>query len=133
MGETDIPPADTSIRVTVQGAGNYAGSKETPPEISAVYRIVSADIAKAKVKVAAKNYQDGRPVTLTADDLTVTINGAAEPLVCGKDYIIKEESYVNHTKKGKAKVTLQGIGNYGGEKTITYTIGAKTILWWIGQ
>ena len=133
VGETDIPPADTSIRVTVQGAGNYAGSKETPPEISAVYRIVSADIAKAKVKVAAKNYQDGRPVTLTADDLTVTINGAAEPLVCGKDYIIKEESYVNHTKKGKAKVTLQGIGNYGGEKTITYTIGAKTILWWIGQ
>ena len=63
----------------------------------------------------------------------MTVNGAAEPLVLGRDYIIKEESYVNHTKKGKAKVALRGIGNYGGEKTITYTIGAKKLLWWIGQ
>ena len=129
----DIPQAGTLIRVTAQGIGAYAGTGEAPPEISAVYRIVSADFTKAKVKVETKKYQDGRPVTLTADDLTVTVSGAAEPLVLGRDYIIKEETYINHTKKGKAKVTLRGIGNYGGEKTITYTIGAKTLLWWIGQ
>ncbi len=129
--EADIPPAGTAIRVTARGLGAYAGSGEQPPEISAVYRIVAADLSKAKVKVAAKGYQDGRPVTLKAEDLTITMSGVEEPLVLGEDYIIKEETYVNHAKKGKAKVTLQGIGNYGGEKSITYTIGAKQLLWWL--
>lgn len=133
VGESDIPQAQTAIRVTAKGIGAYAGTGETPPEISAVYRIVSADFTRAKVKIAEKNYQDGRPVTLAAPDLTVTVNGAAEPLVLGRDYIIREETYTNHTKKGKAKVTLRGIGNYGGEKTVTYTIKAKKLLWWIGQ
>lgn len=132
VGEADIPPAGAAIRVTAQGAGFYAGNEEQP-KVSAVYRIVSADFTKVKVKIAAKSYQDGRPVTLTADDLTVTMGGTEEQLVLGKDYIIEDETYVNHTKKGKAKVTLRGIGNYGGEKTITYTIGAKNLLWWTEQ
>lgn len=129
VGEEDMPQAGTSIRVTAQGIGAYAGEGQTPPRIYAVYRIVTADFAKAKVAVPAKSYQDGRPVTLTADDLTVTLSGAPGPLVLGVDYEIEEESYINHTKKGRAKVTLRGIGNYGGEKTVTYTIGAK-VFWW---
>lgn len=132
VGEEDIPQAGAAIRVTAQGAGFYAGNGEHP-KVSAVYRIVSADFTKVKVKIAAKSYQDGRPVTLTADDLTVTMGGTEEQLVLGKDYIIEDETYVNHTKKGKAKVTLRGIGNYGGEKAITYTIGAKNLLWWTEQ
>ena len=98
-------------------------------ECSAVYRIVAADFTKVKVKVSAKSYQDGRPVLLTAEDLTLTVKGVEDPLILNEDYMIEEKTYVNHTKKGKAKVTLKGIGNYGGEKTITYTIGAKK-LWW---
>ncbi|MDE5716619.1 MAG: Ig-like domain-containing protein [Lachnospiraceae bacterium] len=133
VGEEDIPQAGTTIRVTAQGIGAYAGEEKTLPKISGVYRVVMADFNKTKVKVAAKDYQDGRPVVLTAEDLTVTVSGAAEPLVFGKDYVIVEESYTGNTSKGKAKVTLRGIGNYGGEKTITYTIGAKKLLWWIGQ
>ncbi len=123
----DIPQAGTEIRVTAQGMGAYQGDGDAV--CSAVYRIVAADFTKVRVKVVAKTYQDGRAVLLTAEDLTLTVNGAAEPLVLGEDYIIEDESYVNHTKKGRAKVTLRGIGNYGGEKTITYTIGAKS-LWW---
>ncbi|MCM1414502.1 MAG: Ig-like domain-containing protein [bacterium] len=124
----DIPQAGTILRVTAAGIGAYAGESGTAAEISAVCRIVAADLAKVRVKVAAKAYQDGRPVTLTAEDLTVTVGAAAEPLECGVDYQIDAESYVNHTKKGKAKVTLRGLGNYGGEKTITYTIGAKILI-----
>lgn len=123
----DIPQAGTVIRVTARGTGNYQGGDDA--ECSAVYRIVAADFTKVKVKVVTKTYQDGRPVVLEGDDLTLTMSGVADPLVSGKDYMIKEESYVNHTRKGRAKVTLKGIGNYGGEKTITYTIGAKK-LWW---
>lgn len=129
VGEEDIPQANTQIRVTAAGIGAYAGTGDTAPEISAVYRIVAADIAKVRVKVAAKNYQDGRPVTLSAEDLTLTVSGVTEPLEFGKDYQIIMESYVNHTKKGRAKVSLRGLGNYGGEKTVTYSIGAKK-LWW---
>lgn len=123
----DIPQAGTAIRVTARGKGVYEG--EGDAECSAVYRIVAADFTKVKVKTVTKTYQDGRPVVLEGDDLTLTMSGVAEPLVHGEDYVIKQETYVNHTKKGKAKVTLRGIGNYGGEKTITYTIGAKK-LWW---
>ncbi len=129
VGEEDVPQAGTKISVTATGVGAYAGEGDPAAKISAVYRIVAADIAKVKVKVAAKNYQDGRPVTLTAEDLTLTVSGAAQPLEYGKDYRIEEDSYVNHKTKGKAKVTLRGLGNYGGEKTITYSIGAKN-LWW---
>ncbi len=127
--EGDIPQTGTVIRVTAQGIGAYAGDGNGTPEIHAVYRIIAKDIAKAKVRAAAKNYQEGREVKLTAADLTVTVNGGEKPLVCGVDYVIEEDSYVNHTKKGRAKVTLRGIGDYGGEKTITYTIGAKRLLW----
>lgn len=125
--ETDIPQTGAVLRVTVRGIGAYAGGGESAAEISGCYRIVAADIAKAKVRVAAKRYQDGRPVTLSPEDLTVTMGG--EPLQYGADYLIDGMSYVNNTKKGKAKVTIRGLENYGGEKTVTFKIGAK-IIWW---
>ena len=125
--EEDIPQAGTMIRVTAHGMGAYQGDGDA--KCSAVYRIVAADFTKVKVKVSAKSYQDGRPVLLTAEDLTLTVKGVEDPLILNEDYMIEEKTYVNHKKKGKAKVTLKGIGNYGGEKTITYTIGAKK-LWW---
>lgn len=125
----DIPPVGTAIRVTAHGIGAYAGTGEDA-ECSAVYRITAADLARVRVKAAAQSYQDGRPVKLTGGDLTLTVSGVAEPLICGTDYEILESTYQNNIRKGTAKVTLRGIGNYGGEKTITYTIGAKTLWWW---
>ncbi len=129
VGDEDIPQAGTAIRVTAQGCGAYAGTEAGNAVCSAVYRIVAADLSKVKVKVGNKEYLNGRPVLLTAEDLTLTVNGVSEPLVLGEDYVIDEATYLNHTAKGKAKVTLRGVGNYGGEKTVTYIIGAKK-LWW---
>ena len=130
----DIPAAGTKIRVTAQGMGAYAGetggSEESPATISAVYRIVEADIAKAKVTVKAQVYRNGREITLTPEELKVTMNGNPEELVCGVDYVIDADTYTNHTNKGKANVIIRGIGNYGGEKKINYTIGSKTLVWW---
>ena len=127
--ETDIPMAGTAIRVTAKGIGAYAGENGFGTRISASYRVVAADISKVKVKAVVKDYADGRPVTLTPQDLILTVNGAAEPLEYGKDYRIDETSYQNNVKKGKARVTLRGLENYGGEKTITFTIAAKKIWW----
>ncbi len=130
---TDIVPAGTTLRVTATGQGAYAGADGEGASLSATYRVVAANISGAKVKVSAKTYLNGRAVTLTQEDLTITMKGAAEPLEYGTDYVIDEDTYTNHTKKGKATVTIRGIGNYGGTKKITYTIGAKQILWWKTQ
>ncbi|MBO5208746.1 MAG: Ig-like domain-containing protein [Lachnospiraceae bacterium] len=124
---TDIPDAGTTIKVTVKGKGAYAGG-ETQSELSTTYRITSADISKAKVKVSAKVYNNGRPVTLTEENLVITLNGAT--LKLGEDYVIDETTYTNNTKKGKATVVIKGTGNYGGTKKITFTIGSKTLVWW---
>ncbi len=79
--------------------------------------------------MSAKVYQNGDAVTLTSDDIVVTLN--KEPLEYGTDYTIDASTYTNNTKKGKASVVLKGTGtNYGGEKKITFTIGSKALVWW---
>lgn len=133
-GETvdtaDIVPAGTVIRVTAIGKGAYAGETADGAFISKTYRVVASNISSAKVKTVSKSYLNGRAVTLKPEDLTVTFKGVTEPLVYGVDYVIDQETYTNNIKKGRATVIIRGIGDYGGEKKITYTIGAKQILWW---
>lgn len=126
----DRPEAGTVLRVSVTGAGAYEGNGAAV--ISATYRIVKADLSKAKISVKAQVYKNGRPVTLTDSEITVKMPGSAEPLVCGRDYWIDETSYTNHTKKGKASVVLRGMpdSNYGGEKKASYQINSKTLVWW---
>lgn len=126
----DCPEAGTVLRVSVTGAGAYEG--DGAAVISATYRIVKADLSKAKVSVKAQVYRNGRPVTLTGSEITVKMPGSAEPLVCGRDYMIDETSYENDTKKGKASVILRGMpdSNYGGEKKASYQINSKMIVWW---
>lgn len=124
----DIPPVGTVIRVTVYGIGFYTG--DGVAAISTIYRITAADISKAKVTVQPQVYRNGQEVMLTKDDLTVTVSGVSEPLVCGVDYTIDESTYTNNTNKGKATVVIHGQDHYGGEKKITFTIKAKTLWWW---
>ena len=127
VNDNDIPDADTVIRVTVKGLGAYKGDDSAA--IIGTYRIISSDIAKAKVSVKAKAYQNGDAVTLTADDIQITLNG--DTLKYGTDYTIDTATYANNLKKGKASVILKGLGkNYGGEKKISYTINSKVLVWW---
>ena len=46
--------------------------------------------------------------------------------------MIVEDSYQKNDKKGKAKVTIRGIGEFGGEKTITFKIKEREVEtnWW---
>ncbi|MDE7205715.1 MAG: Ig-like domain-containing protein [Lachnospiraceae bacterium] len=123
----DIPNAGTIIRVTAKGTGAYEGNGNAV--ISGTYRITSSDLSKAKVSVKAKIYQNGDAVTLSPDDIQITLNGTV--LLYGNDYIIDSSTYTNNLKKGKASVVLKGLnGNYGGEKKITFTIGSKMLVWW---
>ncbi|MDE6363448.1 MAG: Ig-like domain-containing protein, partial [Lachnospiraceae bacterium] len=127
VDKNDIINANTRIRVTVKGIGAYAGSGNAT--LSTTYRIIAANINSAKLKISAKVYQNGREVTLTPEDIKLTLNGTE--LIHGTDYLIDENSYTNNTKKGKASVILRGIGaNYGGQRKITFTITSKSLLWW---
>ena len=53
-------------------------------------------------------------------------------LTYGNDFEVV--SYSQNVKKGVAKVTFKGIGNYGGEKTVTFKITERNLadegIWW---
>ncbi|MBR5578435.1 MAG: discoidin domain-containing protein [Lachnospiraceae bacterium] len=120
----DKIPAGTKINVEVTLAGdNFEGT------VSGEYTILGAnyDISKAKFTISGKDYT-GKPVTLTDDDIKIAIKKLnKDDLVLGQDYVIVEPSYTNNVKKGTAKVTLKGIGDFGGTKTVTFKIGQRDI------
>jgi len=118
--KTDIIPVDTQIRITLNcgSGGNYVGT------FTGIYRIVKADIKSAKVTIPKQIYT-GNEITLDKSQITVKLSGVT---LKPEDYEIIQ--YANNVKKGKASVTIKGKDNYGGVKTVKFTIGAKGFLWW---
>ncbi|MBQ6334052.1 MAG: S8 family serine peptidase [Erysipelotrichaceae bacterium] len=112
----DIVPAGTSITVTAQGKGNYTGS------VSATYRVVSSNISSAKVKVANQIYT-GQPVLVDKAEITIKLN---KETLNPEDFEIV--SYTNNISKGTATLTIKGVGNYGGTKTVNFKIVRKSFL-----
>lgn len=86
---------------------------------------VGVSVAKAKITVKGAKTYTGSAVTLTGDDLTVSIkvNGTTETLTMGKDYEIA--SYANNVNKGTATAVIRGIGSYSGTKNVKFKIAAK--------
>lgn len=115
---TDLIPRGTNLRVEVRVTNpkNYVGAAY------GVYRIVQADISKAKVKVDDQEYT-GRKRKPGKDQIHVTLNGA--PLG-NSDYEIV--GYENNVNQGTAKVTIKGSGNYGGTKTVSFKIRKKGLI-----
>lgn len=133
LNKADKVEAGREVTVTVCGMGAYEGG-----ELSVNYRITEKDFGKVKVKSIQKAYTGGE-VTLTAEDFTnadgiskVNFGSKADKaeLVYGKDFEIVEGSYKNNIKKGTASVTIKGLGEYGGTKTIKFKIGTKEMFWW---
>lgn len=122
VDKNDIIPADTTIKVTAKAkdGGNYCGT------VSGEYRITKSNIASAKVTIPAQTYS-GVPITLSKDKITIKVGNDT---LTSDDFEIVEGSYKNNVKKGTASLTVRGLGNYGGTKTINFTIKAKTFMWW---
>lgn len=120
VNTADIIPAGTEIRATVKGKGFYADSKEV------VFRYVAANIASAKIVIPSFVYS-GKAITLDENKIQVTmvVNKKAETLEFGRDFEII--GYKNNVNKGTAKVTIRGLGNYGGTKEVTFKIVSKTL------
>lgn len=115
----DIIPAGTVIKVTVNETadGNYTG------KVSATYRITTADISKAAVKIPAQTYT-GRAIE-PDDQIEVRLN---RTLISKDNYEIV--SYQNNVNKGTATVTIRGKNDCGGSKTVKFKIRQKGFIWW---
>ena len=113
--------AGAEVTVEIIGKGNYAGTKTM-----ASYRILAAgkDLSKAKVTVNSKFYYNGDNVILSPEDLIVKIGKITLP---ADAYQILPETYFNNDRKGTAQVTIQGVGSYGGTKTIRFKINARKV------
>ena len=74
----------------------------------------------------------GKEITLDPANITVkagkTVPKPYDEVTGEGDYVIT--GYSDNIRKGKAKVTFRGVGNYGGTKTVTFNIRAKGIMWW---
>ena len=125
----EIPKPGTVIRVDIKGKGDYAGPNGDDSWVVGFYKIVDKpqDISKANFKIKDQIYLRKRtPVTLDKDDFTTAIAADKKTqLVLGEDFVIL--SYSANTNKGKAKAVLKGIGKYGGSKTVTFKINAKSM------
>ena len=117
--KNDIVPAGTRLMVEVTGKGNYEGNT------SIEYRIVGIDLSKAVVRVS-KQYYTGQEICPDKSQIVVILNGK---VVRDADYEIV--SYSNNINKGTAKLTLRGVGNYGGSNTVNFTIANKSMFYMI--
>ena len=113
--------AGAEVTIEITGKGNYAGTKTT-----ASYRILAAgkDLSKAKVTAKTKFYYNGDSVTVSPEDFVVKIG---KETLSTDAYQILPDTYLNNDRKGTAQVTIQGVGSYGGTKTIRFKINARKV------
>lgn len=113
-------PEGTVLSVTIYGINGYKDAVKT-----AEYRVVKNTVKSAKVTIPAQTYT-GSEVTLDSaiaeGKVTVTVSG--KPAT----FEIVEGSYLNNVKKGTAKVTIHGTGDFGGYKTVSFKIGQRNLL-----
>lgn len=122
------PPAGTTVEVTVTGLGCYEGSV-----IKGTYRIFAKNISVLKVVIDPQEYT-GEEVLLNQNndkrDIHIYANNAdakkKQNEITSSCYEII--GYTNNVKAGTAKVTLHGIGEYGGTKTYAFKIQKKQYL-----
>ncbi len=112
------PSVNTTVKLTAKAAGsNYTGS------IITEFRVIAKEknIAKASVTINNGNpyIYTGSAIRPDKNAIRVTLNGT----LSNDDYEIVE--YSNNIKKGTAKLTIHGLGEYGGTKTVTFKITAQ--------
>lgn len=120
------PQRDTTVTVTVTGLGCYEKT------ITGTYRIFEKNISTLKVVIDPQEYT-GEEVKLNQNDkrdIHIYANNTdakkKQNEITKDCYKILE--YKNNIKSGTAKVTLQGIGEYGGTKTYSFKIQKKKYL-----
>lgn len=132
----ELLKAGTKIGLTISGLGNYEG------ETVVAFRIIAdnRNLSKAVIKVDDQYYtgkeiephgtdekKDDRAVKVS---IKIKENGTTTTydLREGVDYEIT--GYAKNINKGTAKITIHGIGAYGGTKTGSFKIKQQQMKWY---
>lgn len=132
----ELLKAGTKIGLTISGLGNYEG------ETVVAFRIIAdnKNLSKAVIKVDDQYYtgkeiephgtdekKDDRAVKVS---IKIKENGTTTTydLREGVDYEIL--GYTKNINKGTAKITIHGIGTYGGTKTGSFKIKQQQMKWY---
>lgn len=102
-----------TVTITPKDTEKYTG------EVTLTFVINPKDITDLQMEGKDKVYR-GSPINA---DVNMYYNDIK--LERGKDYRVKD--YVNNENVGTASATVKGIGNYTGERTMTFEISAKNI------
>ncbi|MBR1670363.1 MAG: Ig-like domain-containing protein [Butyrivibrio sp.] len=135
MDQESVPQAGTTVYVTAVGKGNYKGTT-----ITGSYRIYKTPVSKLTVVVDSMEYTGGevRPLRSTKEnpDLQIHIYPSAKDAKAGTNEILVSESEIDDTyrivgyssniKTGTGKVTIRGMGDYGGTRTVNFKILKKS-------
>lgn len=127
----DADYIETGLKhLTIEGIGNFEGIKNESFYIAgkniADKKLVTIDTTSATAKDILKKTYTGVEVILPSYECEQIIK-SAEPgvtLTYDKDYTV---SCSNNVKAGTAKVTISGIGQYYGTKTINMTISKANV------
>lgn len=103
---------------TITGKGNYAGT------ITKTFQIDGKDLTRFVTTVDATNLE------YTGQEIcpAVVVKDGTKELKVGVDYTLAYSDNVNvSTQTSKPTITITGIGNYTGTKTVNFAINAQTL------
>lgn len=127
MENGQLPTAGTTVTVTVKGIGFYADAESS---LTGSYRIFQNNISKLQIVIDNQEYT-GKEITLSSSAIHVYASAAdkkAKNEIANATSCYQIVEYKNNMKAGTAKVTLRGIGEYGGTKTCSFKILKKMYL-----
>ncbi len=123
--ENNTQISDTDAKILIKGKGNYY----TEEPLKYGFRIYRTDISKMYVDAISSVTYTGKQIR-PASDLIRLYTGKAKTadlkLKEGEDYLIR---YDENIRAGVGRVIIDGIGEYGGTKIITFTILPKWLQW----
>lgn len=114
--KNNILPGYATYTVTGIKNGSFNGS------VQLSYKIIPRPINEASNTFSSAYYYTGAEIT---PRLNLTFNG--KTLVSGVDYNVT--AIENNINAGTGKITVEGIGNFSGSKTITFTINPKKAVY----
>lgn len=121
-------PVGTMLVALIKGKGKYS-TENAEGIYSAPFRVLDAgyDISKATITIQPQTYT-GKPISLSekGEDISVVLNKVT--LDYGVDYRVVPGSDQNSGNKGTYKAIIEGIGEYGGRKTVSFKIVTKNML-----
>lgn len=118
--EVDTAQSAVHPTVIITGKGNYKGNLTKEFHI---YRTAASAFAVVPVEKQDYTGTELKPELIVYASKKDQKNGN-EPLIKGLDYIV---SYDKNVTAGTAKAKISGIGEYGGQKTISFTIQKKSL------